>query len=116
MTKFQNKELDIVLKCLDKAVVYNKIVYDLKPITPFFDYSVVASVDSSRQGHAAVDYLRDDAMKNNMIVKGYADSPDSRWYLVDLNNIIVHIFVKEERERFNLDGLYYNLDKIIIED
>lgn len=114
--KFKNKELDIVLKCLDKAVAHNVIVYDLTPITPFFDYSVVVSVDSSRQGHAAVEYLRDDAEKNQMIVKGYADNPDSRWYLVDLNNIIVHIFVKEERERFNLDGLYYNLDKKIIED
>ncbi len=114
--KFKNKELNIVLKSLNKAVAYNIIIYDLKEITPFFDYSIVASVDSSRQGHAVVEYLRTDAIQNNILVKGYADNPNSRWFLVDLNNIIVHIFVKEERERFNLDGLYYSLDKEILED
>ena len=114
--KFRNKELTLVLKSLEKAVVQNIIVYKIASVTPFFDYSIVASVQSSRQGHAAVEYLRDDAEKNKMMVKGYADSSDSKWFLVDLNNIIVHIFVGDERQRFNLDGLYYNLDKQIIED
>ena len=114
--KFQNKELEIVLKGLEKAVVKNIVIYDISSVTPFFDYSIVSQVSSARQGHAAVDYLRDIAEENNILVKGYADSSDSSWYLVDLNNIIVHIFVNEERYRFNLDGLYYNLDKEIIED
>ena len=108
---FKDQQLQEVIKSLDKAVVTKTIVYDLSPVTPFFDYSIVCSVLNTRQGHAAVEYLRDDAMKLGMLVKGYADNPDSRWFLVDLNNIIVHIFVGDERDRFNLDGLYYGLAK-----
>ena len=114
--KFKNKELEVVLKAIDKAVLKNVIVYDISPVTPFFDYSIITSASSSRQGHAAVDYLREIAEENDILVKGYADSSDSSWFLVDLNNIIVHIFVNEERQRFNLDGLYYNLAKEEIED
>ena len=114
--KFKNKELEIVLKAIDKAVLKNVIVYDISSVTPFFDYSIITSASSSRQGHAAVDYLRDIAEENGILVKGYADSSDSSWFLVDLNNIIVHIFVNEERQRFNLDGLYYNLAKEELEN
>ncbi|MBQ2892471.1 MAG: ribosome silencing factor [Bacilli bacterium] len=114
--KFKNKELEIVLKAIDKAVLKDIIVYNIQEVTPFFDYSIITTATSSRQGHAAVEYLRDAAEENNILVKGYADSSDSSWFLVDLNNIIVHVFVNEERQRFNLDGLYYNLDKEILED
>ena len=36
--------------------------------------------------------------------------------ILDLNSVIVHIFVGEDRVRYNLDGLYYNLDKQEIRD
>lgn len=114
--KFKSPDLDIVISSLNKSVVTNIVIYDLSTVTPFFDYSIVCSANSSRQGHACVEYLRDDAEKNNLTVKGYADNTDSKWFLVDLNNIIVHIFVGDERERFNLDGLYYQLDKKVLED
>jgi ribosome-associated protein len=57
---------------------------------------------------AAVDYIRDDAEKLGLWVRGYDSSPDSGWYLVDLNEIVVHIFVGEERQRYNLDSMYSN--------
>ena len=86
--KFKNKELEVVLKAIDKAVLKNVIVYDISSVTPFFDYSIITSASSSRQGHAAVDYLRDIAEENGILVKGYADSSDSSWFLVDLNNLL----------------------------
>jgi ribosomal silencing factor RsfS len=42
--------------------------------------------------------------------------PDALWYLVDLGMVVVHVFVGEERKRYNLDGLYYGLDKLVLED
>ena len=31
---------------------------------------------------------------------------DSKWLLVDLGSIVVHLFVKEERQVYQLDRLY----------
>ena len=47
------------LDTLNKSVVNKIVVYDMKTVTPFYDYTIIASCNSSRQGHAAVNYLRD---------------------------------------------------------
>ena len=35
-----------------------------------------------------------------------AISADSRWLLIDLKDIVVHLFVREERQVYQLDRLY----------
>ena len=110
-----SKELQIVIDTLNKTVVGNIVVYDMKTVTPFYDYTIVASCNTAHQGHATVDYLRD-LVKDGFNVRGYSAMPDALWYLVDLGMVVVHVFVGEERKRYNLDGLYYGLDKLVLED
>ena len=98
--------LEEIVKSLEKAVVSDIRVYDMKSKTPFYDYTIICSVNTARQGAAAVDYLRDDAEKLGLWVRGYNSSPDSGWFLVDLNEFVIHIFVGEERTRYNLDDMY----------
>ncbi|HOE77363.1 MAG TPA: ribosome silencing factor [Bacilli bacterium] len=95
-----------IIEILDKAVVFDTKVYDMTSLTPFYDFSIIASVKNSRQGNAAVDYLRKDAPLNGFTIRSISGHSDSRWFLVDLNDIVVHIFVGDERDRYNLDGLY----------
>lgn len=108
-------ELQIVLDTLNKSVVNKIVVYDMKTVTPFYDYTIIASCNSSRQGHAAVNYLRD-LVKDGFNIRSYSAMSDALWYLIDLGGIVVHVFVGDERARYNLDGLYYNLDKQEIND
>ena len=113
--KFNNDVLDIALESINRAVLTDVIIYDVSTVTPFFDYSIVCTASSSRQGISAVGYLREEAFKKGLLVKGYSMSNDSKLFFVDLNSVIVHIFVGEDRHRYNLDGLYYHLDKEILE-
>ena len=98
--------LDEIVKSLEKAVVSDIRVYDMKSKTPFYDYTIICSVNTARQGAAAVDYLRDDAEKLGLWVRGYNSSPVSGWFLVDLNEFVIHIFVGVDRIRYNLDDMY----------
>ncbi len=110
-----SNELQKVIDTINKTVVTNIIVYDMAPVTPFYDYTIIASCSSARQAHATVEYLRD-LIAEGFVVRGYSAMSDALWCLVDLGNIVVHVFVGEERARYNLDGLYYNLDKQEIRD
>lgn len=47
-----------VIEILNKAVVKDIRVYEMSSITPFYDYSIIASVSTARQGNAAVNYLK----------------------------------------------------------
>lgn len=95
-----------VIEVLNKAVVKNIKVYDMKNLTPFFDYSIICSVNTSRQGAAAINYLKKEAELIGLSVRGFSSSNETTWFLIDLNDVVVHVFVGEERNRYNLDGMY----------
>lgn len=97
-----------IIKILEKAVVTDIAVYDMRKKTPFYDYSIICSVNSNRQGAACVDYLKNDAIKTGMTVRGYNLGLESGWFLIDLNDVIVHIFVGNTRKHYNLDDMYAN--------
>ena len=59
-----------IIESLEKAVASDIRVYDMKEKTPFYDYTIICSVNTSRQGAACVDYLRDDAEKLGLWVRG----------------------------------------------
>lgn len=95
-----------ILECLDKTVVTDVSVYDMKELTPFYDYSIIASASSARQAMATINNLKDEAELLGLNVRSYSTSSDSAWFIIDLDEIVVHVFVGNERERYNLDGMY----------
>ena len=54
---------------------------------------------------ACINYLKDD-----FEIRG-AEIGDS-WSLIDLNDVIIHIFKEEERERYGIDRLYASFPKL----
>lgn len=101
--------LEDVLKILDKAVVTDVRVYDTTSYTPYYDTVIICSVNSNRQGNAAANYLKKEAPQFGYDVRNFNAGSDTAWFLVDLNSVIVHIFVQDERRRYNLDGIYEHI-------
>lgn len=102
--------LENILKILDKAVVQDVRVYDTRTYTPFYDTVIICSVNTNRQGNAAANYLKKEAPLFGYDVRNFNAGSDTAWFLVDLNSIIVHIFVQDERRRYNLDGIYEQIN------
>jgi ribosome-associated protein len=65
---------------------------------------------------AVVDYLREDAEKNNYSIRSIEGKGDSTWILVDLGDVIVNIFLGDERDTYNLDEIYSQFKKIELND
>jgi len=91
-----------VLDCLDKNLTKDLVVYDARNYSPFFDFIIVASTSSNRQMQACINYLRDD-----FDIKGAEIGEE--WTLIDLSDIVIHIFKEEDRAKFGLDRLYAHL-------
>ncbi len=108
-----DKKLNVVVNMLEKAVVRDIIIYDMKNITPFYDYAIICTANTSRQASAAINYVRKDVGEFNIEVKGYHTSSETKWHIVDLGDIVVHVFVGDEREKYNLDGMYSMQDMLI---
>lgn len=99
---------EIVVESLGKIKAENVLDYNMKGISPFYDEMVIASVASERQADAGVAYIKEEALKNGFSVRG-VEGEGTGWVLIDLNDIIVSIFTKEERERFSLEKIYLDI-------
>ena len=98
-------ELDLVIKEIDKLNMENIKAYNLKEKSPLFDYVVIASATNDRQANAIIKNLRDLENQNLITIKGIEEK-DFSWILIDLSDIIVHIFSSEARAYYGLDEIY----------
>ena len=104
-------KLKTVMEAIEKIKATNIKIYDLQGVSPFADFSIVATVDVARQGSACVDYLADFAKEGLIRIKN-VEGKDTTWILIDLYDIIVHLFTREERVNYDLDSLYMDIPQI----
>lgn len=105
MHDLENKLAIIEKACEDKNAIDVKVL-DITKLTPIADYFVIASGNSSTQVMAIADEVEHKMMEAGsleVIKEGYRSG---RWILLDFNDIIVHIFHKEERDFYNLERLW----------
>lgn len=96
-----------ILKTLDHNLIKETKIYDVKRNTPLFDYVIITTALSQRQMEAASNYLK---MEHDLRGLEIGES----WTLVDLNDVILHIFLEEERERYSLDKLFKDIPQIVL--
>ncbi|MGL5977687.1 MAG: ribosome silencing factor [Erysipelotrichaceae bacterium] len=111
-----NELLSLVVKAIDDKKGEDIIVYDFSASNPFIDYAVLTSASNLRQVYAIASNIDDEASKNGIQIRAFEGDKDSRWILVDLGFIVVHVFLDEEREVYSLEKLYAHLPTVDISD
>jgi ribosome-associated protein len=67
---------------------------------------VICSGNTDRRINAIVDEVVEQAYKNQMDVKRVEGKEASKWVLIDLGDVIVHVFNQSEREFYQLEKLW----------
>ncbi len=104
-----------IINVLEDVKLEDIKIYDMENKSPFYDYMVVASAKNQRQNQAALKYLKEMAFLSNYDIKN-VEGNNSSWILVDMYNVVIHIFTSEERTYYALDKLYFDYKKISIKD
>lgn len=105
MQELENK-LEIIIKACEEKKGIDIKVLDISKSTPVADYFVIVSGNSSNQTMSIADEIERKMAEINAteyLKEGYQSG---RWILLDYNDIIVHVFHKEEREFYNLERLW----------
>ena len=91
------------------------VVLDLKGISPATDYFVIATGTSDRQMRAVSDEICETAKKQHLQRFGRAGYEQARWILLDFVDVVIHIFDSEYRDYYDLELLWGDAKKLIIE-
>jgi len=98
---------------LDEKKALNILFMDLREVSNYFDFFLIATGNS--QTHCAA--LAKDMIKF-MYEKGFKEysKPDfnSEWIVLDFGSLIVHIFTEEMRAYYQLERLWGDAKKINI--
>lgn len=103
----ENK-LKLILDAISKAKGEDILVYDFRDMNPFIDKVIITSASNLRQVQAIAKYISEELRKNGFSLRVEGGS-ESRWVLIDADEIIVHIFLSEERDVYRLERLYDGL-------
>ena len=103
--------LELIKDALDKVKAKDIKIYDLRGISPLADFTVVATVDVARQANACIEHMHESQRDNKLKIKN-VEGRDTTWILIDLYDVILHIFTPEDRKNYDLDRLYIDIPQI----
>jgi len=89
------------------------LLLDIRKVTLFADYFVIASAQTVRQMQAICDAIDSELAKDAITPYGREGTPASGWMLLDLGDVIVHIFGPDERHFYDLEGLYRQATPVV---
>ena len=76
------------------------------------EYFIVCTGDSSTQVSSIANSIEKIARKNSKEKPWHKEgSTNSEWILLDYVNIVVHIFYRETREFYNIEGLWADAER-----
>lgn len=89
-------------------------ILDSKETSSLCDYNILASAENSIQARAMVDEIVKTMRKLGLEVLSQEGLAQSEWVLLDLGEIIVHIFQEVCRDTYDLDTLWANQPQVKI--
>ncbi len=79
---------------------------DVREISLLADYFVICSASNERQINAIIDEIVEKEEKAGVEVKRIEGKDGAKWVLIDLGEVIVHVFSNSERAFYNLEKLW----------
>jgi ribosome-associated protein len=90
---------------LDKKAL-DVVVLDVRGLTSYADYFVVASGESERQVSAMAEGVATTLRHEGRVAVGSEGQETGNWILLDYGEVVAHLFYAETRAFYDLEGLW----------
>ena len=108
------EQLETISKFLDSKKADNVLQVNLQESTVLCDYFVLANASNTTQVKAMSEGLEEELSKKYGVEPKCREGiKDGQWAVLDYGDIIVHIFLEEVRELYNLDDIWVNAQNTV---
>ena len=112
-------ENEVLLKTIVNAAADIKpvdpVVIDLENTSPFTDYIFVCHGTSSVHVKGIMENIEKELKKCKVLPIGVEGRSEGIWVLMDYNSVLVHLFTEEFRDHYDIEGLYSNFTRKVLE-
>ncbi|MBD5090190.1 MAG: ribosome silencing factor [Lactobacillus sp.] len=108
--------LEMVVKAADGRRAEDIVALKVDEISPMADYFVIMTGGSDRQVQAITNAIVEKAHEEKVKIGSVEGKNHAQWVLVDLGDVVVHIFREETRRFYNLEKLWADAPLVNIND
>ena len=98
--------LTTVAKAADSKRGEDIIALNMKGISLIADYFLICHGNSDKQVQAIAREIKEKAAEIGVYVERIEGFDEARWVLIDLGDVVAHVFHKDERGYYNLERLW----------
>lgn len=108
-----DEQIKLALECASEKKAIDITLLDLRKITSFTEFFLIASGTNQRQVQAIADEISEQLKKQMKFkairIEGYSTAD---WVLLDYGDFIVHIFNQKSRKFYELERLWRDAKKV----
>lgn len=98
--------LEVAVKAADDKRAEDIVALNMKGISLIADYFMICHGNSEKQVQAIAREIKEKAEENHCEVKRIEGYDSARWVLIDLGDVVAHVFYRDERVYYNLERLW----------
>ncbi|WP_079708438.1 ribosome silencing factor [Paraliobacillus ryukyuensis] len=107
--------VQLVAQACDDKRANDIITLDMGEVSLIADYFLICDGSNERQVQAIARAIKDQAEEQEIEVKRLEGFDQARWILVDLGDVVCHVFHKDERNYYNLERLWGDAPLVALE-
>lgn len=117
VTTFRSKEKAVLAAYAAMAKKAKEtVILELAGLTILADYFVICSGESTTQVRAVAEYIEAEFQNKSMRPLAIEGLSYAHWVLIDYGDVIVHVFEDETRNYYELEKLWLDAPRVIIEE
>lgn len=105
--------LKLAYHALEEKKAQDITVIDISGLSVIADYFMIASGDNIRQTAALCDYVEEMLGHAGFTCRQIEGKAGASWILMDYNDVIIHIFDKENRLFYDIERIWKDGKKIV---
>ena len=101
-----SKLRDLVSSSLDELKAVDPVTINVKKISSFTDYMIIASGTSNRHIQSLGEKVLEDLKSKNIKLLGLEGEGSEEWVLIDVGDVVLHLMSSNARAFYDLESLW----------
>jgi len=101
--------LELAYNAMDEKQASDLKVIDFRKQSPFIDYFIIGTARNQRMAKSIIENVEEKCLQAGYEVRHIYAENTTKWLLIDLGEVVCHVFYDGEREVYNLEGLWKDL-------